>query len=125
MQGNIWEGHDPQRTANWQVARCGAELLQFAQNLTDAAIRSTKTLATLTDHYATDWYRFDQFQRSFETFADTLPDRSDLVDTYIRHVRQVYRQRSEALQKHYQALVQQEGWPGPSRFRTPRYLPNR
>ena len=112
VQGNIWEGQDPQRAANWQVARCGAELLRFADGLTNEAIQAHKTLAALVEQYAADWFRFDQFQRSFEQHIDSLPDRPALVDTFIRHVRKTYRQRSESLQKHYQGLIAQEGWPG-------------
>lgn len=116
VQGNIWEGHDPQRAANWQVARCGAELLRYASTLTEEAIQRSKTLAQLVEQYATDWYRFDQFQRSFEQYTDSLPDRSELVETYIKRVRQTYRNRSESLQKHYQSLVLAEGWPGTMPF---------
>lgn len=112
VQGNIWEGHDPQRAANWQVARCGAELLRYASTITDEAIQGHKTLAQLVKQYATNWYRFDQFQRSFEQYTDSLPDRTELVETYIKRVRQTYRNRSESLQKHYQSLVVAEGWPG-------------
>lgn len=116
VQGNIWEGHDPQRAANWQVARCGAELLRYAGTLTDEAIKSHKTLAQLVEQYATNWYRLDQFQRSFEQYTDSLPDRSELVETYVKRVRQTYRTRSESLQKHYQTLVVGEGWPGTMPF---------
>ncbi|QRQ99505.1 PglZ domain-containing protein [Dyadobacter sandarakinus] len=112
VQGNIWEGHDPQRAANWQVARCGAELLHFAGTLTDEAIQSHETLAQLVEQYANHWYRFDQFQRSFEQYTDILPDRSELIETYIKRVRQTYRNRSELLQKRYQSLFVGEGWPG-------------
>jgi hypothetical protein len=71
-----------------------------------------KTLASLVEKYAADWYQFDQFQRSFELYTDSLPDRTEAVETFIKRIRQAYRQRSERLQKHYQSLVQQEGWPG-------------
>lgn len=103
-----WQGGESGRAVYWHVARCGADLLQRAA----VPPKPFRTLADLAEWYATEGYHLDAAQRTFETHVADLPDRIDSLDDFTARVRRAYREASEAVQKRYQALVREEGWPG-------------